>query len=431
MAAVEAQFPFVLTGVVGRIGTADAIVDVVVDHSVVDQRALPAVDIVVERRVVLAVADIVGVGDEVVDGERVHLRLIEVDGLGLPRDVSALPGGGTIVGEVGEVARRVVAVGNRHGGRDVVGGDDTVAGEAPVHLQGPRDGDREDRVAGHLITSKAVIDHGDRSPLGVVSKVCHPDVAARLDLLIFEIHAGNSIRIGDLGGDQDNLPRRRLLRRVGDLPYLRCRARSEARIFRARGRECRLSHTACGSDQLEVQTEIAAADTGVEKLNADCVDSLDQGAAIFERFYHRDALGIVAGRLIADGGFIAGLPRHVLAMDLDPVDPQDETVVEKEAQLQRWWDLAGGDGEFVAQEQRTVRASHPADWGLKKHVPDIPESNRKGRGIPAIVLDKMGLAPVTYRRRGLAGPGPPPPACSRGRQDEALGEKVRRYRAAP
>ena len=69
MAAVEAHFPFVLAGVVGRLGTANTVVDVIVDHSIVDQRTFPAVDIVVELRVILAVGDIVGVGDEMVDGE--------------------------------------------------------------------------------------------------------------------------------------------------------------------------------------------------------------------------------------------------------------------------------------------------------------------------------------------------------------------------
>ena len=68
MTAIETQFPFILAGIVGRIGTADAVVDVVVDHSVVDQCALPAVNIIVEHRVGLAVRDIVGVRDEMVNG---------------------------------------------------------------------------------------------------------------------------------------------------------------------------------------------------------------------------------------------------------------------------------------------------------------------------------------------------------------------------
>ena len=103
-------------------------------------------------------------------------------------------------------------------------------------LQRAWDGDAEDEIAGHLITIDAVIGHRDRCPLGVVSEVCHPDVAARLDQLEFEIHAGNSIRIGDLGGDQNILTGRRLLWRVGHLSYLRWCVGGEARVFRARSR---------------------------------------------------------------------------------------------------------------------------------------------------------------------------------------------------
>ena len=236
--AIEAEAETALTpvGVTG-VPLAKAVVYVVVDDPVVNERATPVEG---TAGVVAVAGDLVGVvghafvvvslgGEKVVGREGIEngLRRVGAGGGDVVRN--------SVINEAGEIQGFVVKEGSGDGGAAGVIDRDTVADKSAIGVVRSRNGGREDVIVGDCVVPEAVIVHGNGEPVAQIGGIGlawsiriaeklgmglgekSRDVASGTNEGILEIHPGDAIRIGDLGSDDGILGIRRLPGSVLDL----------------------------------------------------------------------------------------------------------------------------------------------------------------------------------------------------------------------
>ena len=191
-----------------------------------------------------------------------------------------------------------------------------------------------------------------------------------------------------------------------DLADVRRYSDAECRVARARRRRCRL----CGggrTNELHLETQIAAADRRVEQLYGDGVIPLDQIADwVRERHRVEAPLGSLVRCQIPNSRLADEAP----ALDFDAVDPDDDAVIRRRSQQQRRWHFARQNGEGVTQEQAGIVVAHSGDRRAQGHAVHIAIADRQLRECPGRIFDEARQPPLIDRLRRLGVAWPPAPA---------------------
>ena len=214
--------------------------------------------------------------EEVIDGK----------GVGHGGGVDALVGGSSVVNEVGEVEGWIIVVWNAGCFSDGVGDGDAVADEVAVACGG--EGGGKEIVTGEGVAIGAVIGHGEGGPVGFEIGVVGTglggidviaddgqresgrDVVSGGYDVVFEADRSETIRVGDAGGDEDEVGGSGLFRGVVDLADVGGGVLGKSGVFGAWAGLGR-GVFGGGADDFEIKTQVAATGLGVKKLNGDGV----------------------------------------------------------------------------------------------------------------------------------------------------------------
>ncbi len=203
------------------------------DHLTKGEELEIAVDLVV-----LAVGDVRGIRDQVIDRDR--LQQLAAEGLdrGRPRLIRALPGRHPVIAEIGEIRLGVIGIRNLDPGSSGIDGVDSVSDQLSVNLRARRNDGRVVNVAGHQVAVGPIVVHREFGPARPVARIRQADVAPGGNDLIAQRHRGDRFGVGDLRGHAHGLARQRSDRGVVDLADLGRGHRREDRILSARRGSC-------------------------------------------------------------------------------------------------------------------------------------------------------------------------------------------------